>query len=313
MAAKTRVPRAFYRLTFVLLAVVVALAVLPLIWGPARRIYEPDHLRVVLGLLSLFVAMVLFGLIGDSEALVKSSSVNGLYVQLGGASAAFAVFFFLLSSGLSPHNQLTVYLTKADGSLMQPGDGAIEVTLAGNVRRTADSISGQVAFAYLPKSEEHRLFLRPAPWRIDAVTPEECARESTTIVGGCTKVFLRVSRHATCLDKASMLFSESAPIETTLDTVYRRMREGAQRAVPDTPVDLRLSGRLLESGLHNKKFTLERKDETARRLCSHAADVANWFNRSQNKILVKAFVDCNSISVQLAEEPEPKEYDKCVN
>ena len=71
---KKSLPRGFYALTFTLLLAVLALAALPFLWSSARILYEPSMLNVMFALLSLVIALVVFGLLGDSEALINTTS-----------------------------------------------------------------------------------------------------------------------------------------------------------------------------------------------------------------------------------------------
>ena len=96
---KRIVSRQFYVLAFAILGSVVILTTLPIVWPAARAIYDPAVLSVIFALLSLAVSMILFGLIGDSNALVKAQAPNGFSLQMAGSAAGFAVFFYLLSRG----------------------------------------------------------------------------------------------------------------------------------------------------------------------------------------------------------------------
>src|SRR2546428_4942095 len=103
MATKTKkFNKPLYLLAAGLLLCVIALAFAGA-WSDraASVIFDPNYLKIIYGALSLAVAVVTFGLIGDSEALVKSNNPKGLSFQITGSGAGFFIFFALLSWGLS--------------------------------------------------------------------------------------------------------------------------------------------------------------------------------------------------------------------
>ena len=84
MATKTKKSnKPLYLLAAFLLLGVIGLA-LAGAWSDrfASVIFDSYYLRIVYGVLSLAVAVVTFGLIGDSEALVKSDNPKGLVFKL---------------------------------------------------------------------------------------------------------------------------------------------------------------------------------------------------------------------------------------
>lgn len=308
---KRIVSRQFYVLAFAILGSVVILTTLPIVWPAARAIYDPAVLSVIFALLSLAVSMILFGLIGDSNALVKAQAPNGFSLQMAGSAAGFAVFFYLLSRGLTPYSDLVIYLYKDRATLVQQGDGPVEVTLAGKVRRSDYASNGQVTFSFLPKTEDRRVLLSGSQWTIEAIEPQACVNAEGLILSSCDKVDVRVARATRCLASAQVVVTDSSPTDTNLEIVLSNLRDELQRSMPDTPVALRLSDKILSGAMHRTKFQINRRDGTAKNACGHLNLISDAFNRSKNKNLLSVSTSCSGIYVSLAGEEVSKEYSSC--
>ncbi|MFZ3185265.1 MAG: hypothetical protein WA173_14120 [Pseudomonas sp.] len=308
---KRIVSRPFYELAFAILGAVVILTVLPIFWPAARVIYDPVLLSVIFGLLSLAVSMILFGLIGDSNALVNAQAPYGLSVQVTGSAAGFLVFFYLLSQGLTPYSDLVIYLYKDRATLIQQGDGPVEVTLAGKVRRSDVASNGQVTFSFLPKTEDRRVLLSGSQWTIETIEPRACVSAEGLVLSNCDKVDVRVVRAKRCLASAQVVVTESSLTTTNLEIVLSSLRDELQRSMPDTPIALRFSDKLLSDAVHKTKFQINRRDGTPKNACGHLNLISDAFNRSKNKNLLFISTSCSAIYVSLASEEVSKEYSSC--
>ena len=309
---KKVVPRPFYILAFSLLGVVVCLTLLPVFWAQARVIYEPASLTVVFALLSLAIAMILFGLLGDSTALVKAQAPHGFAIQIAGSAGGFVVFFYLLSSGLSPYSTLVVYLYKGSTALLQQGDGQVEVTLAGKIRRSDYSSNGQVTFSFLPKTEDRRVLVSGSQWAIKSIEPINCVTPEGLVVSTCDKIDVQLAQAQRCLASAQLVVQESAPVDTTLETVLSNLRDDLQRTMPTSPVTLRFSDKLLADGLQKKKFSVNRRDGSPKNACGHLNLLVESFNRSLSKNALVISTSCTGILVSESGETLAKEYKSCL-
>ena len=204
-----------------------------------------------------------------------------------------------------------MYLYKDERSLLQPTDGPVEVTLVGRIRRSLETSDGSVSFAYLPKSEDHRLIVSGRSWAIDRVTPQKCVTEEKRLSARCDLIEVYVKKAPRCLDQIAFISRESSAIKTNLDTLLRRSVETVQRASPDTDVTLSFSEALLKSNLHRKEFVIERKSDVERPVCAHLADIKRWFDNAQGKSSIQAYITCNRIWVVESHEPPPKESRQC--
>lgn len=308
---KKRANRPLYLFAAFLILIVVGHAIAAIVSDRAAVIFDPAYLRVLYGILSLAVAVATFGLIGDSEALVRSNNPKGLYFQVTGSGAGFFIFFLLLTWGLSPYTNLSLYLYKDKRSLLQPADGPVQITLVGRIRRSLETSDGSATFAYLPKSEDHRLVISGRSWVIDKVTPPKCLTEEDQLSARCELIEVYVKKAPPCLDQIAFISRESTPIKTNLDTLLRRFAETVQRASPDTDVTLSFSEALLKSNLQKKEFVIDRKSDVERSVCSHLADITRWFDNAQGKPSIQAYISCNRILILKSLESPPKEFRQC--
>jgi hypothetical protein len=310
--AKVKPGRALYILVTLLLAAVFSAAILPAFIPKASTFFEPAYLRVLYSLLSLAIALVTFGVLGDSDALVRSERDNGIIIQVAGSAAGFLLFFYLLSTGLSPYSNLTIYLYNSQGGLLTAADGDLEVTLAGKVRRSMSSSTGSVSFSYLPKAEDHRLLVSGSGWRVDDIKPHSCINDGRVATGTCSVVDVVLSRPKVCLSKVSLINFEAESIDTTLEVVLRRFVEGVQNAEPRANVKLVFSDHVLQERFHKANFTLHRKVEIERSVCTHLADIEGWFNSSTGRRTVRTALSCDTIYISLVEESVHKEAVECL-
>ena len=116
--------------------------------GLSEVVYRRETLTVLYAVLSLAAALMTFGVIGDSGALLKLSRKTGTSVQVSGSAAGFMVFYYLLSSGLNPYTHLDVFLYKENGELMRANDGEFEVTVASRISQVKETDTGQAAASW---------------------------------------------------------------------------------------------------------------------------------------------------------------------
>lgn len=309
---KRVVSRPFYFLAFSILGAVVVVTVLPVFVPQARLLYEPTTLTVVFALLSLAIAMILFGLIGDSSALVKAQAPNGIIVQVAGSAAGFVIFFYLLSSGLAPYSTLVIYLYKGSSALLQQGDGQVEVTIAGKVRRSDYASNGQVTFSFLPKTEDRRVLVSGSQWAVASIEPQSCVTAEGLVLSTCDKIDVRLAQAQRCLASAQLVVQESVAVETTLETVLSNLRDDLQRTMPTSPVALRFSDKVLTDGMLKKKFSINRRDGAPKNACGHLNLLAEAFSMSVGKNVIAVSTSCSEIFISEAGEAIPEGYTSCL-
>lgn len=305
---KIRPSRGVYVLACFLLGAILFVTIIPTFLPRAVTIFEPSYLTVIFALLSLAISLVTFGVLGDSEAFIKTDSSNGLLIQLCGSAAGFVIFFYLLTKGLFPYSNLTVYLYDLNERPLNRKDGELEVILAGNVRRSIESDKGFVEFTYLPKSESHKLLVTGNGWIVKSIKPENCITEGRVMPGHCKVIDVALDQTEQCIiDKSIKLISfDKEEITTDLDIIFRRFAEQVQKVATRAEVKLQFSDQLLDAGLHKIMFKMERKSEVERTVCTHLADIEGWYNRFSGTRKIRVLASCNTIFVTLAHEPIPE-------
>ena len=300
--------------SFIILIVCIA-TFLPALVGGSEYLYNPASLTVVYATLSLAVAMITFGVIADSGAVLEFDKPAGTAIQLGGSAAAFVVFFYLFSGGLNPYKELQVFLYKGSDQLMGASDGAIEVTLASHIVQKVETANGHARFS-LPRQEQNiRLRVNSVSgqlWELGSLSPDHCVAKGNRISGTCDSIDARLVKAKGCLSKIKLSSYEVKPINTTLATVLDTLKENLQNVSIDLPVSLQFSDALIEQGIHKVKFKLERKNQTTRRVCEHMAAIENEFNWSRGKREVTTYLSCDKMLVTLANEAVQKEYNPCL-
>ncbi len=304
----------YYASAIVILIVFIA-TVLPNFVGGSEFLYNIGSLRILYAALGLAAAMITFGVLGDSGALVNLKQKSGITIQISGSAAGFAVFYYLLSSGLSPYKDLEVYLYDDTGNLMQPNDGIFEVTVGSRIRQERETAEGRIMFS-LPRSEKSvRLFVKNLSgrlWELDSLSPIACLEGKDHVSIDCGSINLHLKKGEDCLADQTVTSYESSPITTTLETVLDSLKESLQEISVDLPVNVKFSDSVLEEKLHTVKFNLERKNRNARSICEHLAAIENRFNWSRNKREVVAYLSCNTMLVTLAAENIQEGYVSCL-
>ena len=316
---QVRPPRLLHPLLYIastlIVLIVFVVTIFPEFIGASKFLYNTVSLTVIYATLSLAVAMITFGVIGDSGALVKFNKSNGTLIQVSGSSAGFVVFYFLLSSGLSPYKSLEVYLYKNQDRLMRPSDGAIEVTLASRISQIVETTKGQAHFT-VPRSENNvRIFVNSVSgqlWELHSLAPKECIEEGNQISISCDSINAYLTKSKACLSDIRLSSHEVSPITTTLETLLRSLQNDLSNYSSDLGVKLDFSNPLLEQRIHQSKFKLYRRNENARSVCEHLVTIENEFNWSRNKKVVKTFLGCNTIYVSLVSETVKEGYQRCL-
>lgn len=304
-----------YVASVIVVLIVFSATILPEFVDGSEFLYDTGVLTILYATLSLAAAMITFGVIGDSGALIRLNNVSGTVIQIGGSAAGFAIFYYLLSSGLNPYKDLEVYLYKAQGQLMRPTDGAFEVTLASRISQTNETSSGRAQFS-IPRSERNiRLFVNSVSgqlWELTSMSPEACIDEGNRISVTCDSIDAHLVKGQACLSDFSLSSYETEPIDTTLYIVLDTLKENLQNISVDLPVNLKFSDSVLEHGYHKDNFPLERKNQSARSVCEHLAAIENGFNWSKGKREVRTYLSCNTMLVQLANEDVQEEFNSCL-
>ncbi|MBU2647801.1 hypothetical protein KKI24_24040 [bacterium] len=299
----------------IILIIVAIVSVIPELLGGAEYLYNEASLTVLYAAVSLATAIITFGILGDSGALVKLTPQKGFFIQISGSAAGFVIFFYILSSGLNPYKTINVYLYKSKSEIMQPSDGSFEVTLSSRISQLGETSNGQIKFEIMRSEANSRLFIKNVSgqlWEIESLAPEKCVEEGNVISNQCNEIVAYIQKADRCISDFSISSHEEKPINTTLEIVIDTLKENLQNISVDLPVNIRFSDKLIEKGYHLIEFELERKNESARSVCEHLAAIENRFNWSQKKRLVKTFLSCKTMLVALPNETIKKEFKPCL-
>lgn len=293
------------------LGLVLVITVLPAFLEDARIVYEQQNMAVIYALLSLGVAIVTFGILGDSEALVSSDNNAGLLYQVGGSFAGFLMFFYLLSSGLNPYEQVTIYLQDSSGVPLGEGVGSVKITIAGKVRQSATSTDGKFEFSSLSKSEERKLFIDPPSWIISSIQPRECKSDDATIRAGCELVYLTMERRQSCVSEMSALITDSHQTDATLFIVLDHLRSVLQGTWRTETILVKQSDAAETKDLAFIPFELRTRSSSPENVCSLINHIQNWFNRTNPSQKIQLRASCDTLKIFSANETVPEEYLSC--
>ena len=306
-----RVTPAFYGLSLFVFIVTVGVSVLPLWVEGASVIYDDAFLPIMYGLLALSVSLFLFGVIGDSQAMVKLPPVAGIGITLVGSAAGFGAFYYLLSSGLNPYRTLTIYLYDESEKLLTPAAGPIELTIASQERRTLMTSNGSATFAHLPRSEEAPLVISGGGWERKEAKPSECW-SGTTVRRRCKRVDIVLRRQPLCLRDLRALVNDHTPISPSLERLLESFRIDMQSHGDGVSVAIRFSDGLVKKGLDRKTFMLQRRNEVQQTGREILADIARWYNRAFPASKISIYATCTRVYVASAGEAAPSaEYEPC--
>jgi hypothetical protein len=298
------VGRQFYLLPLLILALTVALSVLPLFTDAERFIFNPNFLIIIYALLALAISVFTFGFLGDSDAFIDLESTRGLSLQVTGSAAGFAVFFYLFASGLSPYSSLTVYLLNEDGDPLGPRDGRVEVTIAGDVRRNAATENGSVTFAYLPRSEDRKLLVSAGSWAIAGVDAPDCMNEDGLVRAGCSAVYLTMRREMSCLEDMSLTVVDPRPVSRTLDQLLKEFEWLVQAG--GTPLGYQFSREVRARNLHMEPFEIKRQSSEMTG-CQLLEEIERVYNNISRQAEITIYASCRHVYVAMTENDPPSE------
>lgn len=309
---KLKTRKELYTLAIMLLVIVVVITILPAVFDGARIVFRPEILKILHGLLSLLVAIVTFGIIGDSDALVKSDNIRGFAVQVGGSAAGFVIFFYLLTSGLSPYTSLSLSLIDSENRLITD---KVRVTLSAKTLQFGETSTGFLNFPFLPKEDEARrvniISEAGRSWKISKIDPESCKFNDQKLRGDCDAVEITLKTSLLCLESKPIISLESVEINTTLETVLGSLKEAFQKVSPDLNARLTFSSDVLKSRLHKEEFKLNRKIDSPRDICEHLSSIVGRFNRSKDSRAVRSYVSCNTILIATPSEDISEDFKPC--
>ena len=304
-----------YAASAIVIVIVFAATLLPEFIAGSDILYNVGSLTILYAALSLAAAMITFGVIGDSGALINVNRSSSSLVQIGGSAAGFVIFYYLLSSGLNPYKDLDIYLYNDKGQLMRPADGSFEVTLASRISQSNETSNGHSNFS-VPRSESNiRVFVNSVSgrlWALDHLTPNDCVDKGNRIAIECDSINAHLVREKRCLSDYKISSYEVKEIKTNLKTVLDTLKENLQNISSDLPVHLKFSDSVVERKLHEVNFELERKNETARSICEHMTAIENALNWSIGKQEIKSYLSCNTMQIALTKERIGEEYEPCL-
>jgi hypothetical protein len=309
-----RVQPVFYLVpSFILLATLI-LSILPLFFEAATFIYDADFLRIIYILLSLSIALYLFGFLGDSSASVQNNRV-GLNFQVGGSAAGALIFFYFFSSGLNPYRDLTVYLrdaAKPNQPLLSLADGNVSLTIATDIERKATAQEGVVYFRDLPRSEDWHL-IPGGDWRVNAASPDRCWNhkpDDIVINRKCSKVELLLAKTKQCLRDQSAILNDPAPTPTNLDVVLGPFK--AMLEAKGVSLKIAYPSTLDKSVISKNTFTVFRQHSTSLNACGLLAEIEDSYNTAYPKQPIKVYASCQSILISGSHDAAPsEEYKSC--
>jgi hypothetical protein len=315
---KKKIGKRLYILAIILFGMIfLTTVVLPLFFDFASVIYRPEYLRIVYLILSLAIAIVTFGLIGDSEAVLKYEKPNGIYIQMTGSAAGAAFFFFLLSYGLNPYSPLTIFLYKNSDSVLDKTDGKVEVRVLSRQNQFVETTeTGQARFS-IPRSEkEVRVFIKGIEgrkWKIARRSPKKCFGSEGRVSIDCEEINFNLEREPICITDFNIGMHEVGEVETTLKYLVKDLTDRMRSISSESSITYLFTPAVVSSGLHEKEFTIARTDTGSQKICNHLASIENEFNLSQGKRLIRTFVRCDQILVALYGEQVKKEFKPCLN
>jgi len=304
---KVRVERRLYLIPLILVLLVIFLAVLPSLSQSARSLSDPAFLRILYLTLAVAVILFTFGLLGDSEAIIRSGNKFGFEWQLGGSAAGVAIFYLLLSRGLTPYQSLTVHLLKENGAFLGPADGPIEVLIASEAKRAITTLNGEAIFAYLPRSEDWKLHISGGGWKIKGHDPERCLdHDSISHSWGCGTITVSLAEEPTCLTNLSLVVGETAPIRTKLRVLLADFKDDMQEQARNFSVRLNYSDAFIARNLHELPLTVHRRSHELK-ACDILADIAEQFNLSYREHPIRLYASCSAVYAATASDPRPSE------
>lgn len=304
--------RRLYLLALFLFVIVVVFTIIALSTGNNQIIFTQEISRILYAILSLAIAIVTFGLIGDSEALLegKLHFASGFLVQVTGSAVGFIAFFWLLTSGLQPFHDVTLYLY--DGNKPFDSDDRLTLTLTGNGDRFTyfqyDAGRSSTVFHAVPKNTEPMLHITGGGWRIAQIKPENCVSDMRNLKGDCNHYHIHLQQTKNKLSTIEMLYIDAHEVSLTLEQALRDLMNRIQNAsMPNATYKFSPQVDTHSTAIREYEFTLHRQAEVARTVCSHILDILHGFHASQNTVRLKAYLTNNKIVILTLDEETPME------
>jgi hypothetical protein len=310
---------AHYIVAVLLVLVVTALAVFAAILPAAANVVLSENVLVGLyALLSLAIALITFGAIGDSKALVNVNGTTGAAVRVGGSAAGFVIFFYLLSSGLATHRPLSVTLKNSVGDLpLSNGDGLVEVRLDADFMSQIFNTNTGRALFYVPRNEDNVALsikgVEGRKWTAKAYEPESCVTSQGQVNRTCRAVRVSLVQDKVCFEDTNMGFDWPGGQEGTLETILELVIQRLARPAIDQAFSYKFSPGVLEHQLQKQKFKILKRSTSGKGICPHLRHLETSFNTDVGRYVLRTYEDgCDKVLVQLTGEPEPKGYTPCL-
>ena len=286
----------------------IAIILIPLFMGDKSYLFSQTTLTIIHTALSLAVAIVTFGVLADSQAIIKYNVATPFDIQLLGSAAGFAIFYFILQSGLNPYSYTSIYLYNEENEVID--DSRIQIGLLGRVSQYAETSSGTI-FVPIPKEERTvRLVISGKDgknWKISRIAPQGCiSNQANRIVVGCSDEFdLHLKQKEICLGDIKIIHYDVEPVQTTLGEALSVLESIAQDHPDDVSVTFVRSQKLLLSNNLSDDFTIYRRAHSERDLCEHLGSIETAYNSSLPNGLVRTYHTCDTVYINLSTEPPP--------
>ncbi|WP_034859722.1 hypothetical protein [Sinorhizobium sojae] len=303
-----------YILALITLLIAVILATLPAFFDWARFLYDSQpYVQTLFILLSLSVALVTFGVVGDS-----TGSVTTTWFQLGGSVAGAFIFYWTLSDALNPYQNKLLVINPADAPQPAPQEFDLIVGIK-EINQNVPTNQRQ-ARVLIPKSAE--LFTVRIPstdgrtWRIASVTPDECYSNGY-FVASCESSFGDVQINVVgekCVSSLSM--SIGFQRQTTLRSMIGEFVKAARGPVLRLPLEAHYEtsvgdSEILPAGFENSLINVEGYPDGNVDFCFHLASIEGVYNE-QNTQRIELYADCRNVyAVPAAAYPQRSAQDIC--
>jgi hypothetical protein len=253
--------------------------------------------------------------VGDSSASLSGSGFGGLTIQLGGSAAGFAIFYFILSRGLSPVWALNIFLDDQSGNRFTK---SIIVEVRGNPRQEMESSSGNITFAFLPKGVPAQLAIVSDAYALDMdkIVENSCVKKaprgsSVEVASDCNRVTLVLAPKPITFNGIKD-FSMRGSTEGTLtlgqaiaDVMYRVRQWGASRNIV---AEVKFGAKA--TAIKDEQFRLKVDYARDATLCLILAEYRDQFNQQNAKSAVGFSVGQKTIHV-LSGNDKADEDDQC--
>ena len=173
-------PRMILLVFIVCIAIIAAVTAINTTFG--SNVIDADTARVLIAILiSVALATLIFALFRDTVATFKWKIPGGPTLELGGAAALAAAFYFLIVAEFNPTTQLSLLLSNTDD---QPFPKQIEVFARLDTafyKGVYDPQIKSVTFFYIPKGSRLEFGVEGDAYVIESIgnrTDESCSRSN---------------------------------------------------------------------------------------------------------------------------------------